>query len=352
MRAVNLLLWSALFHSAFLVSPASAAPADPAAGAPTSSSYTVKPLSQLAIYPESRVAAQVVPDNESRIAAEVGARIEAIPVKLGQAVRKGEVLVRLDARQYQLALEQANSQVNLLGNRYKLAQIQFDSAKALHESKFISQQLLDQRRTELEVVGSELKIAQNNASQARLSLDKTILRAPFAGAVRERLAGEGELAVPGQPIITLVEHGRNELRARVANRDIPEIKAAKSLSFAQGGRVFPVKIARIAPVIDARAQTRDVILKADTELVSGSSGELQWASTRAHLPAAYLQQRDGRLGVWIEEQGKPIFRLLPEAQIGRPVPLSWSLDTRIVDEGRFVLAAPTPAQPASTPSAK
>lgn len=301
--------------------------------------YTVKSLDQIAIYPLSSAAAQVVPDNESRIAAEVTARIESIPAKVGQSVRKGDVLVKMDQRQYKLALEQANNQVELLTNRYKLALSQFESAKALHASRFISAQLLEQRQTELAVVDSELKIARSSAAQARLSLDKTILRAPFSGAVKERLAGEGELAAPGQPIIALTEFAQNELRARVSNRDIGELNAAKAPQFRQSGKTYPVKIVRIAPVVDPRGQTREVIFKADAPLISGSTGDLVWSSAVPHLPAAYLQQRERRSGIWVEEGGKPVFKPVPDAQAGRPVPLSWPLDTRIIDEGRFALAA-------------
>lgn len=302
--------------------------------------YTVKTLENLAIYPESSAAAQVVPDNESRISAEVTARIESIPPKVGQSVRKGDILVKMDQRQYRLAHEQAKNQVELLSNRYKLAQSQFEAAKALHASNFISAQLLEQRRTELAVVDSELKIARSSADQAELALNKTILRAPFSGAVKERLAGEGELATPGQPIITLVEFGQNELRARISNRDIAALKAAKTPVFRQGGETYPVKLVRIAPVVDPRAQTRDVVFKAEAPLLSGSTGEVVWNSVVPHLPATYLQQRNRQPGIWVEEQGKPVFKPVPQAQAGRPVPLQWPLDTRIVDEGRFALATP------------
>jgi RND family efflux transporter MFP subunit len=300
--------------------------------------YTVKALEQLAIYPQSSAPAQVVPNNESRIAAEVTARIDAIPVRVGQSVKKGEVLVKMDQRQYRLALEQANNQVELLTNRYKLARSQFESAKALHESKFISAQLLEQRRTELAVVDSELKIARSSARQAQLALDKTTLRAPYAGAVKERLMGEGELAAPGQPVITLVEFAQTELRARVPNRDIAELKTAKAPAFRQGDRSHPVEIVRIAPVVDPRAQTRDVIVRTDAPLTAGSTGELVWASTVPHLPPAYLQQKDRQPGIWVEENGKPVFKPVAGAQVGRPTPLRWPLDTRIIEEGRFALA--------------
>ncbi|HVL75792.1 MAG TPA: efflux RND transporter periplasmic adaptor subunit [Noviherbaspirillum sp.] len=323
MRAVLLFLVS------LLASPLSAAPA-----------YTVKSLEELAVYPQSRAVARVVPENESRIAAEVSARIQEIPVAVGQPVRKGDVLVRLDQSQYQLALEQASSQVELLSNRHKLAQLQYEQARSLAESNFISSQALEQRRTELAVLESELKIARNSVSQAQLALRRTVLRAPFPGVVRERLAGEGEMAAPSQPILTLVEHARSEVRAQVPLGDVPSLRKAREIAFRLGQARHPVKIERITPLVDPHAQTREVILRMQETLAAGVAGELLWTSTTPYLPAAYVQQFRGRLGVWVEEGGKPVFKPVPDAQTGRPVALDWPLDTRIVDDGRFALAGP------------
>jgi membrane fusion protein (multidrug efflux system) len=317
-------------------------------GAPA---YTVKTLEDVAVYPRSQAVAQVVPENESRLAAEVTARIEEIRAGVGQPVRKGEVLVRLDRRQYQLALEQANGQVELLSNRYKLAQLQFEQARSLHESNFVSAQALEQRRTELAVIESELKIARNSVNQAQLALRRTSIRAPFSGTVRERLAGEGELAAPGQPILTLVEHGKNELRARVPVREVASLQKAREPVFRQGGQNYPVKVVRVSPVVDARAQTRAVVLHAEQPLASGSAGELVWSVGTPYLPAAYLQRRDAQLGAWVEENGKPVFKPLPDAQTGRPVALDWPLSTRIIDEGRFALAGPVPVPTAADAAA-
>jgi len=320
------------------------------AAAQSSPSYTVKTLGQLAIHPQSLAPAQVVPDNESRIAAEVGARIDAIPARVGQAVRKGEVLVQLDARQSRLAVEHAASQVELIGNRLRLAQLQLEQARSLHESKFVSPQLLEQRRTEAAVIDSELKIARTAHQQAKLALDKTTIRAPFAGTVRERLAGEGEMAVPGQPLLTLVEQARNEVRARIPVHQVADLQAARAIAFRQGGEAHPVRLVRLSGVVDPRAQTREAVLRAERPLLSGVAGELAWASTRAYLPAAYVQQRGKQFGVWVEEGGKPVFRPVPAAQAGRPVALDWPAETRIVDGGRFALGAPA-ASAASAPAA-
>ena len=144
----------------------------------------------------------------------------------------------------------------------------------------------------------------------------------------------------GQRVLTLVEHGKNEVRARIPVQDVASLQKAREPVFRQGERESPVKVLRIAPVVDARAQTREVILGAEQPLVSGSSGELSWASSTPYLPAAYLQRHEARLGVWVEEGGKPVFKPVPDAQTGRPVALDWPLSTRIVDQGRFALTGP------------
>lgn len=334
MRAVVASLLSA-FSCVVLLGPVQAAPA-----------YTVRTLDQLAVYPQLRAVARVVPENESRLAAEVTARIRSIPARVGESVTQGQVLVRLDSAQYALALEQAQAQVELLQNRYRLAQLQFEQARSLHESNFISAQALEQRRTELAVLDSELKIARNGVEQARLDLRRTTIVAPFAGAIRERLAGEGELATPGQPILTVVEHAKNELRAQVPNQDLPSLQTARAPEFYQGGSRRPVTLVRVAPLVDARAQTREVVLRADRPLLAGAAGELVWSSATPHLPAAYVQQYAGKLGAWIEEGGEPVFKPLPQAEAGRPAAVTWPLATRIIDEGRFALGGPAAGGPA------
>src|SRR5690606_3512155 len=224
-------------------------------------------------------------------------------------------------------------------NRLELARLQYEQAQSLHQSSFISAQMLAQRRTEMAVIESELKIARNNASQARLALSKTSLHAPFDGAVKERLAAEGEMATPGQPLVSLIEFARTELRARIAEVELEALRRARAVEFRQGAQVYPVEIVRISPVIDARSQTREVVFKSGKELVSGAAGELVWTSPTLHLPAAYVQQRDGQSGTWVEQEGRPQFRPLPSAQVGRPVALDWPPATRIIDEGRFALPA-------------
>ena len=106
-------------------------------------------------------------------------------------------------------------------------------------------------------------------------------------------------------------------------------------------------------MVEAAGQARDVVLHGEGVLTPGLAGELRWRSTVAHLPPAYVQQREGKLGAWVVREGAPVFAALPHAQAGRPVAVDWSPHTAVVDEGRFTLglvAAPEGRQLSGQPS--
>lgn len=93
--------------------------------------WTTRPLSEVAVYPEFRALATVVARDEARLAAEVGARIVAMPVREGERVRRGEELVRLDDASYRLEVQRARAQLSLVDNRIRLARAQLDQARSL-----------------------------------------------------------------------------------------------------------------------------------------------------------------------------------------------------------------------------
>lgn len=72
--------------------------------------WEARPLREIAVHPERVAQARVVSLNESRIAAELAARVEALTVEPGQRVGRGAVLARLDCRDYRLASERAEAE--------------------------------------------------------------------------------------------------------------------------------------------------------------------------------------------------------------------------------------------------
>ncbi|MDH3637484.1 MAG: biotin/lipoyl-binding protein, partial [Gammaproteobacteria bacterium] len=114
------------------------------------------PLSELEVPIQYSAPATVVSLNETQISAELAARIVDIMVLEGDIVPQGATLVRLDCRDYDLGLQRAQGDLTALLAREKLARQQLKRAESLARTKNISQELLDQRRTEIEAASAEV----------------------------------------------------------------------------------------------------------------------------------------------------------------------------------------------------
>lgn len=301
--------------------------------------WSARPLAEVAVYPEFRVQAQVIPAEEARLAAEVTGRVERLPARVGMAVAKGTVVVELDARQYRIEVARAQAQVDLVGNRIRLARSQLAQGEALAARGFLSPEALRIRQTELAVLHSEQAAARQALAAARLALDRSVVRAPFAGVVKERAASVGDLAAPGTALLVLAALGEPELRAAVPVDQVAGLRAARPTLVA-GEQVVPVTVKRVSDLVERAGQTREVVFAATAALAPGLAGEVRWPSPRPWLPASFVQQRAGNLGAYVERDGKAVFVALPQAQAGRPVAVDWPADTRVVDAGRQALGLP------------
>lgn len=300
--------------------------------------WTSRPLHEVAVFAEFRAPAAVVAADEAQLAAEVGARIVAMPVRAGEAAARGAELVRLDDASYRLERQRTQAQLRLVERRIALARAQLEQSRALSQRGFISADGLRIRETELEVLIAERDAAQAAHAAAELALARCVIRAPYAGVVRERHAAVGELATPGTALLSFAASADVEVRAQVPAAQIASLQAAAELVLQAGGGAHVLRLRRVSPLLDAAGQVREVVLDPLSPLPPGLGGELRWRSVTPQLPPAFVQQRDGVLGAWVEREGAPVFVVLPQAQAGRAVTVDWSPATRVIDEGRFTLS--------------
>jgi RND family efflux transporter MFP subunit len=299
---------------------------------------TVRPAAELWFHPERSAPAEVVPLNDARLSAELNARVLEIPVRAGQQVRAGELLVRLDCRDYRSRLEAQQYTRAALASRLKLAQTQLTRARNLRKERNISDEEVDRRDSELAALQSELAAQREAEAQAELNLQRCDISAPFDAAVAERLASVGDLAAPGTPLLRLVQTDASEVSARVRPAEAEAGAAARSIEFDWLGRRYPLELLRASPVVDPQTRTRDIRLGFTGEAAPpGASGRVYWRSARAHLPADLLVRRDGRLGVFLANDGHARFVPLEGALEGQPAAAELAGDASVVVEGRHGL---------------
>lgn len=310
---------------------------NPVASTPASanpSTVRTQALSAIALRPQRDAPAQVISANESKLSAEISARIVALPVDEGQIVARGALVAKLDDRDVLLDIQRAEASVDQARARMSQAKAQLDRARRLQAENFLSVEALTQRETDLAVAEADLRAVQTQLDVARRALTKTAIHAPFDAIVRTRHAQLGELAAPGSALLTLIDRSRLEVSAQVQTQAIAELKAASAWRFFAAGQEAALRLTRVSPAVNREARTVESRFAfTDPALSPGLEGRIVWQDNRLHLPAHLLAKRGSQFGVFSLKDGKAVFNLLPDAQEGRPAVTALPADTPIIVEG-------------------
>lgn len=304
----------------------------------SSTPVTVKPLSEVVVYPELTAPATTVSLNDSQLSAEIDARIIDIPVLVGQRVKAGKVLLRLDCENYVLTLERSKAVLNALQARLEFAEYQYERARSLIANNSISEEVLVQRKTDLSALQADVQGQKSARRQAEIDVARCELRAPYDAIVTARAGQVGELARRGAPLLRLLETDNYEVTAKVRGEDSESLTSATNVSFITQGNAYPVKLRTVTPVLDTRERNRDARLRfTNAAALPGSAGKIKWRRATPHAPAHLLVRRNGQLGLFFLKNGTARFEALPHASEGRPAPVGLPLNTSIIIDGRHAL---------------
>lgn len=309
-----------------------------AAGAQDAKSVQVRELSTLLSPITLTAPAEVVSANRSRLSARIEARIEDIRVAVGDTVSEGDLLVALDCSDHEIARQRADAALEGATARLQRARQLVERSEALAEKTLLSPDLLEQRQTDKLAAQAEARQARAALQQADLAVERCRVTSPYEGVVTERLAGAGELARPGTPLLELVDVQTIEVSAQVAPAELDNLRTSPRLYFRFQDTEYDLRVARVVSVINPVTRTNEVRLTFDADRVPvGASGRLVWHDKDPGIPASLVVQRDGRSGIFIARDGRAVFHPLPDAEEGRPAAVSLPADTRIVMDGRRTL---------------
>jgi RND family efflux transporter MFP subunit len=240
---------------------------------------------------------------DSRISAEIGAPVAEIPARVGDIFEAGETLVRLECADYRLAVAELQAMLAGTKARIDFSRSQLERVRSLKAKQTVSEEVFEQRESELAGLVAERDMKQAQLDKARRSVDKCELRAPFRAAVVERVASVGEYAMPGSPLLRVLDVGNLEVSAHLIVGDAEALLHAERVTFRHGGGDYPVAVRALGPQIDPVRRTREVRLVFEGEqALPGATGRLVW-STGSMLPADLLVRRDDQLGVMLAADG-------------------------------------------------
>jgi len=300
---------------------------------------TVAPLEKLLFFPAREAPATVVSLNDSLISAEIAGKVEAVTRRPGDEVLQGDLLARLDCSTYTIARKRAEAAIEAARARFKYARQRFKDAEKLVKARNISSDEFNQRSSEFNRLAAELNVHQADLEEAKWQESRCTIEAPFDAVVTERKASRGDYATPGTPIIRLVDLENLEVSAQIQQQDIGAMKNARKLEFRMEQRRFPLRLRAIVPMLESRIRSYEArYVFEKEEAPPGAAGRLYWESSKPHVPANFLVQRNGQLGLFIHEEGIARFHALPGATQGLPARVDLPAATQIIDAGRYSVA--------------
>jgi RND family efflux transporter MFP subunit len=222
---------------------------------------------------EADLVGTVESDLRTTIASRLTAIINSINVNAGDSVKKGDILVRLDDRDMQARVAQAQGALRAAESNRDLAQREYDRLRPLVEQKVASPNEADTWRSKYEGAAAEVTRAQRIIEEAEVQLSDTVLKAPFDGIVIDRQTEPGDLASPGKSLLTIYDPSRMRLEANVREAYIgrlDELRKAKqplAVIVQATGRQVQGMVSQIVPAADP--ESRSFIVKVQLADPSG-----------------------------------------------------------------------------------
>ncbi len=137
----------------------------------------------------------------ARLAARITARILELKVREGDRVKAGAILVRLDDRREHDRIAALSADLSAARTESKTQAAIFSRDRKLFQARAISQEALDLSRARRDSARARVVNLEKALATARTELSYTLVRAPAAGVITERLADPGDLATPGRPLL-------------------------------------------------------------------------------------------------------------------------------------------------------
>ncbi|APW42046.1 efflux RND transporter periplasmic adaptor subunit [Rhodoferax saidenbachensis] len=205
--------------------------------------------------------------NSAFVKARVAGELQGLTVREGDFVKAGQVVARVDATESQARVRQAQQQAESAKAQVDIAKRAFDNNRSLVEQGFISKTALDSSIATLSSAEANYRAAQAGADVASKSLDDTVLRAPIAGQIAQRLAQPGERVAVDARIVEIVDLSRLELEASLSAADSLSVKVGQAAQLTVEGAAKPLnaRVVRVNPSAVAGSRAVLAYLAIDTE---------------------------------------------------------------------------------------
>jgi RND family efflux transporter MFP subunit len=259
------------------------------------------------------ITGSVQPERRADLRAEVSAVVLHVLKENGDAVRRGDLLVRLDDTAIRDGLASAESANRASSQAYEQAERQFERMRTLRGSGMASAQQVEDAEVRRNNAQSDLEGAKTRVVLARQQLQRTEVRAPFDGVVSERKVSAGDTAQVGKELLKVIDPASMRFEGLVSADNIGSVQAGQKVSFRVNGypdQEFTGKVRRVNPAANATTRQVEVLVDFTGEKqprLAGlyAEGHVETASANSlTLPATALVRDGDKASAWRVKEGK------------------------------------------------
>lgn len=246
---------------------------------------------------------------QTTVSAQIGGRVKEVSFDIGDHVRKGQVILRIDEREAAQALIGSQAQVLQAQANMQNAKATYERSRQLFAQKFISQAALDKAQADYKIALAQAAASEAGAGQASLAHGYTAVMAPYSGVVAARLVELGEMVMPGKPLMTGFDPSGMRVLVNVPQYKLAEIGAqpVATVEVPSLNRRIKAESVTVQPVADAR--THSTLLRVN--LPANEPGIYPGMFVRTHfvigkasklvMPASAVLRRSEVVAVYVAD---------------------------------------------------
>lgn len=258
---------------------------------------------------------------------KVSGRLDEVSVRLGDRVRKGQTLAKVEDREIAEQVKQAQAAFDVSAATIRqreadlrLAQTNLDRSKNLFDRQLIPKQTYDDTDARYQAAAAQLDLARAQYQQAQARLDElkinlsnTIIASPVGGFIGKRVLDPGAWVTPNSSFISVVDIGVVRLVANVVEKDLGHISSGMKADVsvdAYPGEHFVGRIAHVAPVLDPATRTAQIEVEIENSafrLKPGMYAKVSFVIEHKEkvlvVPANAVIDAQGKKGVYVPGDG-------------------------------------------------
>ncbi len=286
---------------------------------------------------QTRASGSVEPYRRVMPGTKILARIETVRVREGDRVERGQLLARLESRDLQAAVAQAEAALAMSEAELENARMQHARMRDLHGRGSVTDKALEDATTGFDVGRAAVAQAEANLAAARVSRSHAEVRSPLSGWVVARNVEAGDMTAPGAPMFTVEDVSKVKINVSVPEAEVVGLAEGGSAQVEILDRRIAAVIDRIVPAGDPASRTFSVRLLLDNPdgmLKSGMFARVSFAHGERRVlqvPASTLVRRGQLEGLFVVSETDDA-RVKGRAAFARKVSLRWIKSGRTTGE--------------------